>query len=182
MRISHRQSTSHCLLDRVATCGSPVTMTPVSHHKARLEKPHSKTLMRPSPAITVLESRRATRSSVRWGLTRNRTPLGRWTSLTCSSDCMAHRTFSGREIVKVMVNSGIYEWDRTNGDHAILRWNRPQTTIRTRVLFRSRYTTRSIWGRCGASPSRPAQRISTTSARGSSVTVSSTDFMWSSDD
>lgn len=29
------------------------------------------------------------------------------------------------EIVKVMVNSGIYEWDRTNGDHAILRWEPP---------------------------------------------------------
>jgi len=25
-------------------------------------------------------------------------------------------------VVKVMVNSGIYEWVRTNGDHAILRW------------------------------------------------------------
>jgi predicted RNA binding protein YcfA (HicA-like mRNA interferase family) len=29
------------------------------------------------------------------------------------------------EVVKVMVNSGIYEWDRTNGDHAILRWEPP---------------------------------------------------------
>jgi len=33
---------------------------------------------------------------------------------------MTRGPFSGREIV--MVNSGIYEWDRTNGDHAILRW------------------------------------------------------------
>ena len=24
-----------------------------------------------------------------------------------------------------MVNSGIYEWDRTRGDHAILRWEPP---------------------------------------------------------
>lgn len=24
-----------------------------------------------------------------------------------------------------MVNSGIYEWSRTNGDHAILRWEPP---------------------------------------------------------
>lgn len=24
-----------------------------------------------------------------------------------------------------MVNSGIYKWDRTNGDHAILRWEPP---------------------------------------------------------
>lgn len=29
------------------------------------------------------------------------------------------------EVVKVMVNSGIWEWDRTNGDHAILRWEPP---------------------------------------------------------
>lgn len=34
--------------------------------------------------------------------------------------------FSGREVVKVMVNSGIYRWDRTNGDHAILRWEPPE--------------------------------------------------------
>jgi predicted RNA binding protein YcfA (HicA-like mRNA interferase family) len=25
-----------------------------------------------------------------------------------------------------MVNSGIYGWDRTNGDHAILRWEPPE--------------------------------------------------------
>lgn len=40
---------------------------------------------------------------------------------------MTRRTFSGREVVKVMVNSGIHEWDRTNGDHAILRWVPPDT-------------------------------------------------------
>jgi hypothetical protein len=34
---------------------------------------------------------------------------------------MGRGPFSGREIVKVMVNSSVYEWDRTNGDHAILR-------------------------------------------------------------
>jgi predicted RNA binding protein YcfA (HicA-like mRNA interferase family) len=28
-------------------------------------------------------------------------------------------------VVKVMVNSGIHEWVRTNGDHAILRWEPP---------------------------------------------------------
>jgi len=39
---------------------------------------------------------------------------------------MGRGPFSGREIVKVMVNSGIYEWDRTNGDHAILRWEPPE--------------------------------------------------------
>jgi len=38
---------------------------------------------------------------------------------------MGRGTFSGLDVVKVMVNSGIYEWVRTNGDHAILRWNPP---------------------------------------------------------
>lgn len=38
---------------------------------------------------------------------------------------MARRTLSGYEVVKVMVNSGIYEWIRTRGDHAILRWEPP---------------------------------------------------------
>lgn len=35
---------------------------------------------------------------------------------------MSRSTFSGKEVVKVMVNSGIYEWVRPTGDHAILRW------------------------------------------------------------
>lgn len=39
---------------------------------------------------------------------------------------MSRSTFSGREVVKVMVNSGIYKWDRTTGDHAILRWEPPK--------------------------------------------------------
>ncbi|WP_254821370.1 type II toxin-antitoxin system HicA family toxin [Haloglomus halophilum] len=39
---------------------------------------------------------------------------------------MTRGPFSGIEVVKVMVNSGIYEWDRTNGDHAILRWEPPE--------------------------------------------------------
>ncbi|ERH06053.1 MAG: putative periplasmic or secreted lipoprotein [Halonotius sp. J07HN4] len=38
---------------------------------------------------------------------------------------MSYPPFAGHEIVKVMVNSGIYEWDRTRGDHAILRWEPP---------------------------------------------------------
>jgi len=38
---------------------------------------------------------------------------------------MARGPFSGRDIVKVMVNRGIYEWRWTNGDHAILRWDPP---------------------------------------------------------
>ena len=50
---------------------------------------------------------------------------------------MTHGPFSGREIVKVMVNSGIYEWDRTRGDHAILQWEPPaghDTPARTVVV------------------------------------------------
>jgi predicted RNA binding protein YcfA (HicA-like mRNA interferase family) len=39
---------------------------------------------------------------------------------------MSRGPFSGREVVTVMVNSGIFEWDRTNGDHAILRWEPPE--------------------------------------------------------
>jgi predicted RNA binding protein YcfA (HicA-like mRNA interferase family) len=39
---------------------------------------------------------------------------------------MSRAPFSGMEVVKVMVNSGIYEWVRTNGDHAILRWEPPE--------------------------------------------------------
>lgn len=38
---------------------------------------------------------------------------------------MTRRPFSGYEVAKVMVNSGIYEWVRTRGDHAILRWEPP---------------------------------------------------------
>lgn len=38
---------------------------------------------------------------------------------------MSRGPFSGEEVVKVMVNSGIYEWRRTRGDHAILRWEPP---------------------------------------------------------
>lgn len=38
---------------------------------------------------------------------------------------MSRGPFSGRDVVKVMVNSGIYEWVRTNSDHAILRWEPP---------------------------------------------------------
>ena len=39
---------------------------------------------------------------------------------------MSSVPFSGMDVVKVMVNSGIYEWVRTNGDHAILRWEPPE--------------------------------------------------------
>jgi predicted RNA binding protein YcfA (HicA-like mRNA interferase family) len=39
---------------------------------------------------------------------------------------MSHGTFSGVEVKKVMVNSGIFAHVRTNGDHAILRWEPPE--------------------------------------------------------
>lgn len=39
---------------------------------------------------------------------------------------MSYAPFSGMDVVKVMVNSGIYEWERTRGDHAILRWEPPE--------------------------------------------------------
>ncbi|WP_123621162.1 type II toxin-antitoxin system HicA family toxin [Halorubrum sp. CSM-61] len=38
---------------------------------------------------------------------------------------MARRTFSGREIVKVLVNRGGFEWRRTTGDHAQLYYEHP---------------------------------------------------------
>ena len=54
---------------------------------------------------------------------------------------MSRGTFSVREVVKVMVNSGIYEWVRTNGDHAILRWEPQTTTMPTHGPCPSRCTT-----------------------------------------
>lgn len=39
---------------------------------------------------------------------------------------MSYSPFSGMGVVTVMVNSGIYEWDRTQGDHAIRRWDPPE--------------------------------------------------------
>lgn len=38
---------------------------------------------------------------------------------------MARRTFSGYEIVKVLVNAGGFEWRRTTGDHAQLYYEHP---------------------------------------------------------
>lgn len=38
---------------------------------------------------------------------------------------MGRRTFSGREVVKVLVNAGGFEWRRTNGDHAQLYYQHP---------------------------------------------------------
>lgn len=39
---------------------------------------------------------------------------------------MSYAPVSGMDVVKVMVNSEIYEWRRTSGDHAILRWEPPE--------------------------------------------------------
>jgi predicted RNA binding protein YcfA (HicA-like mRNA interferase family) len=38
---------------------------------------------------------------------------------------MGRRTFSGTEVVKVLVNVGGFEWRRTTGDHAHLYYEHP---------------------------------------------------------
>jgi predicted RNA binding protein YcfA (HicA-like mRNA interferase family) len=38
---------------------------------------------------------------------------------------MVTRDFSGYEIVKVLGNKGDFRWDRTTGDHAIMKWVHP---------------------------------------------------------
>ncbi|MFB6121464.1 MAG: type II toxin-antitoxin system HicA family toxin [Halobacteriaceae archaeon] len=38
---------------------------------------------------------------------------------------MARRAFSGREVVKVLVNVGGFEWRRTTGHHAQLYYEHP---------------------------------------------------------
>jgi predicted RNA binding protein YcfA (HicA-like mRNA interferase family) len=38
---------------------------------------------------------------------------------------MTRRTFSGFEVVKVLVNVGGFEWRRTTGDHAQLYYEHP---------------------------------------------------------
>ena len=38
---------------------------------------------------------------------------------------MSQRTFSGMEVVKVLVNVGGFEWRRTTGDHAQLYYEHP---------------------------------------------------------
>jgi len=40
---------------------------------------------------------------------------------------MSYAPFSGEDIVKVMVDSGIYQYERTRGDHVILRWEPPES-------------------------------------------------------
>jgi len=38
---------------------------------------------------------------------------------------MGRRTFSGEEVLKVLVNVGGFEWRRTTGDHAQLYYEHP---------------------------------------------------------
>lgn len=38
---------------------------------------------------------------------------------------MARRTFSGGEVVRVLVNAGGFEYERTTGDHAQLSYEHP---------------------------------------------------------
>jgi len=39
---------------------------------------------------------------------------------------MARGTYSGDDVVSVLVNNGPYYVDRINGDHFILRWDPPE--------------------------------------------------------
>lgn len=38
---------------------------------------------------------------------------------------MVTRDLSADDVVKVLCNKGNFEWSRTNGDHAILKWTHP---------------------------------------------------------
>lgn len=38
---------------------------------------------------------------------------------------MVTRDFSGFEVAKVLANAGSFDWVRTTGDHAILKWRAP---------------------------------------------------------
>lgn len=39
---------------------------------------------------------------------------------------MTRRTYSGDDVVSVLVNNGPYRLDRISGDHYILRWKPPE--------------------------------------------------------
>jgi len=47
---------------------------------------------------------------------------------------VGRRTFSGREVVKVLVNAGGFEWRRTTGDHAQLYYEHPTNEDDTRQV------------------------------------------------
>lgn len=40
---------------------------------------------------------------------------------------MVSRDFSGEDVRTMLVNVGGFEWDRTSGDHAILKWYPPES-------------------------------------------------------
>lgn len=40
---------------------------------------------------------------------------------------MVSRDFSGDDVVTVLINVGGFEWDRTSGDHVILKWYPPES-------------------------------------------------------
>ncbi|XGI83764.1 type II toxin-antitoxin system HicA family toxin [Halorutilales archaeon Cl-col2-1] len=39
---------------------------------------------------------------------------------------MVTRNFSGDDVARVLVNKGNFVWDRTTGDHMILKWEPPE--------------------------------------------------------
>jgi len=39
---------------------------------------------------------------------------------------MVSRDFSGDDVIKVLINVGGFEWQRTNGSHVILKWFPPE--------------------------------------------------------
>ncbi|MFP9061856.1 type II toxin-antitoxin system HicA family toxin [Natrialbaceae archaeon A-chndr2] len=45
---------------------------------------------------------------------------------------MGRRTFSGNEIVRVLINVGGFEWQRTTGNHAQLSYEHPTNEADTR--------------------------------------------------
>jgi predicted RNA binding protein YcfA (HicA-like mRNA interferase family) len=47
---------------------------------------------------------------------------------------VGRRTFSGREVVKPLVNAGGFEWRRTTGDHAQLYYEHPTNEDDTRQV------------------------------------------------
>lgn len=47
---------------------------------------------------------------------------------------MGRRTFSGYEVAKVLVNAGGFQWRRTTGDHAVLRYEHPRNDEDVRTV------------------------------------------------
>jgi predicted RNA binding protein YcfA (HicA-like mRNA interferase family) len=79
------------------------------------------------------------------------------------------RTFSGHEVVEVLVNAGGFEWRRTTGDHAQLYYEHPTNEDDERLVTVPLHDELQR-GRSGASPSRRARTTSTRSASGSTGT------------